>query len=99
MSSGAPDKFFPAVAARAGVVKVMYMDTTYDPSHREYGITLATSTDGGSTWSHQRVDTGLSMPNNSMWFRANAPGCELCATFIGDYNGVAIDTLGRTHIV
>ena len=99
VSSGAPDKFFPAVAARAGVVKVMYMDTTYDPSHREYGITLATSTDGGSTWSRQRVDTGLSMPNNSMWFRANTPGCELCATFIGDYNGVAIDTLGRTHIV
>lgn len=99
VSSGAADKFYPAVAARAGVVKVMYMDTTYDPAHRKYGITLATSTNGGATWSHQRIDTGLSMPNNSMWFRALIPGCQFCSRFIGDYNGIAIDSLGRTHVV
>jgi len=34
------------------------MDGSYDYPNRDlYGITLATSTDGGSSWSFERVDT------------------------------------------
>ena len=34
-----------------------------------------------------------------MWFRAHAPDCDTCATFIGDYIGLAVDTLGRAHMI
>lgn len=100
VSGGPADQWFPWADARGDVVKVMYMDGVYDwPNRDRYGITLATSNDGGATWSYQRIDSGLSDPEHSVWFRANVAGCAQCATFIGDYNGLAIDTLGRTHLV
>lgn len=99
VTSGPADKWMAWGAADNGVVKVMYMDGTYDWPNRDlYGITLATSTDGGASWSFQAVHTALSDPDHSIWFRANVPGCEQCSLFIGDYNGLAIDSLGRTHI-
>jgi hypothetical protein len=75
------------------------MDGTYDlPSRNQYGITLATSTNGGASWSQQQVSTALSNPNTSVWFPAGVTGCETCSRFIGDYIGATIDTLGRTHM-
>ena len=100
VTSGPADKWMAWGAAQGGVVKVMYMDASYVyPARDRYGITLATSRNGGSSWSFRRVDSGLSNPNNSLWFRAHVEGCDLCSLFIGDYNGMAIDSLGRTHIV
>jgi hypothetical protein len=99
VTSGPADKWFPWVTARGGTVKALFMDGTYDwPNRNQYGITLATSTDGGATWSGQQVSTALSNPNTSVWFRAGVTGCETCSRFIGDYIGAAIDTLGRTHM-
>ena len=100
ITAGDGDRWMPWGGARNGVVQVMYMDGAYDwPNRNLYGITLATSLDAGVTWTYQRVDTALSDPDHSLWFRAGVSGCEQCSTFIGDYNGLAIDSLGRTHLV
>jgi hypothetical protein len=99
VTSGPADKWFPWVTARAGTVEALFMDGTYDwPSRNQYGITLATSANGGTSWSQQQVSTALSNPNTSVWFPARVTGCETCSRFIGDYIGAAIDTLGRTHM-
>ena len=37
------------------------------------------------------VSSAPSDPNDSLFFVSNAPGCTTCATFIGDYNGLAVD--------
>jgi hypothetical protein len=100
VTSGPGDRWMPWGAAANGVVKVMYMDGSYDyPNRNLYGITLATSTDGGTNWSFERVDTAPSDPDHSIWFRAGVTGCEQCSLFIGDYNGLAIDSLGRSHVI
>jgi hypothetical protein len=59
---------------------------------------LAQSTNGGVSWSSQTVSNAVSDADHSVWFRAHAPGCDTCATFIGDYIGLAYDTLGRAHV-
>jgi hypothetical protein len=100
VTSGPADKWFPWITARGGKVEVLYQDGTYDwPNRNLYGETLATSTNGGATWSYQEVDTALSDPNHSVWFQAHAPDCPTCSRFIGDYIGAAIDSLGRTHML
>jgi hypothetical protein len=46
------------------------------------------------------VSTQPSHPNQSRFFRAGfaaAPACGDCATFIGDYNGIAFGTDGNIH--
>jgi hypothetical protein len=98
VTTGNGDRWMPWAGARGGTVKIMYMDGSVDRNRDLYGIKLATSTNGGATFSTQAVG-GLSDPDHSLWFRAHAPDCDECATFIGDYNGLAIDSLGRTHIV
>jgi hypothetical protein len=100
VTSGPGDRWMAWGAAANGVVKVMYMDGSYDYPNRDlYGITLATSTNGGNSWSFERVDTAPSDPDHSIWFRAGVTGCEECSRFIGDYNGLAIDSLGRSHVI
>ena len=44
------------------------------------------------------MSTAVSDPNHSVWFRAGAPDCPQCSRFIGDYIGLAFDTLGRAHM-
>ena len=63
-----------------------------------YVTNLATSTNNGASWSYQTVSNAVSDANHSVWFRAHAPDCDTCSTFIGDYIGLAYDTLGRAHI-
>ena len=101
VTTGEGDRWFPWADARGGVVKVMYMDGSYDlPNRDQYGITLSTSTNGAATWgAAQQVSTALSDPDHSVWFRAKTADCYSCATFIGDYNGLTIDSLNRTHMV
>ena len=51
-----------------------------------------------ASWSYQTVSTAVSDADHSVWFQAHAPDCATCSRFIGDYIGMAFDTLGRAHI-
>jgi hypothetical protein len=45
------------------------------------------------------VASAPSNVNNSLFFRAGVTGCVNCATFIGDYNGLAVGSDGKIHSV
>ncbi len=86
VTSGPGDRWMPWAGAYNGKVRVMFYDASYEyPSREQYSVTLATSADGGATWSFERVDTAPSTPGITY--------------FIGDYQGMAVDSLGRAHIV
>jgi hypothetical protein len=84
------DQFYPwATVGSDGNVRVAFSDRSYDPSNIQYGETLASSFNGGASFSLSRVDTGLSNPNDSR-FVTNGGATNGKATFIGDYNGLDI---------
>ncbi len=86
VSNAARDQFYPwAAVGPTGDLAVGYMDRQYQPAGAscQYGFTLSTSHNNGNSFTHQRVDTGLSRADNSRWFGKNT-------RFIGDYNNVAI---------
>ena len=93
------DQWFPwADVGPDGSLHVLYMDGRTD--RNLYDITIASwSGSGAPSFSLQVVSQAPSNPDNSLFFRAGsqAEGCEGCATFIGDYNGIAVDTSGRVH--
>ena len=95
VTSGATDKWFPWVAARGGKIGVAYQE---EAGAGTYVTRLATSTNGGASWSYQTVSNAVSDANHSVWFRAGAQNCPECATFIGDYIGLGYDSLGRAHV-
>ncbi len=96
-STSANDQFYPwAAVGPGGVLKVAYKDRSYDSANIKYGETLATSTNGGASFSTVRVDTGLSNPNDSRWF-TNGGTTNGKATFIGDYENLAIGSDGVSH--
>jgi hypothetical protein len=95
VTSGATDNWFPWIAARGGKVGVAYQE---EAGPGTYVTRLATSTNNGASWTYQTVSNAVSDANHSVWFRAHAPDCDQCSTFIGDYIGLAFDTLGRAHI-
>ena len=95
VTSGVSDKWFPWAAARGGTVGVTYQE---EVGTGLYVTRLAESTNDGASWSYQTVSNAVSDANHSVWFRANAPDCATCATFIGDYIGLDYDTLGRAHL-
>src|SRR6266571_6514702 len=91
------DQFYPwAAVSSTGVLKVAFKDRSYDPSNIMYGETLATSTNHGVSFTSMRVDTGLSNPNDSRWF-TNGGTTNGKATFIGDYEGLAVGSNGVSH--
>jgi hypothetical protein len=45
------------------------------------------------------VSSDPSDPNNSLFFRARAAACFNCATFIGDYNGLVVDSEDQVHSI
>ena len=63
-----------------------------------YVTDLATSTNDGASWATRPSRTPSPTPNHSVWFQAHAPDCDTCSTFIGDYIGLAFDSLGRAHM-
>jgi len=69
---------------------------SYDPSNIQYGYTLTSSTNQGSSFTSTRVDTGLSNPNDSRFF-TNGGQTNGKTKFIGDHNGLAIGTDGVSH--
>ena len=100
ITSGPGDRWMPWGGAYGGTVRVMYMDGSYDMDRTHYGVTLASSSDGGTTWTFERVDPlPSSNPNYVALFGAGVADCYYCAGFIGDYQGMAVDSLGRAHIV
>jgi hypothetical protein len=91
------DQFYPwAAVSSTGSLKVAFKDRSYDPLNIKYGETLATSTDGGASFTTVRVDSGLSNPNDSRWF-TNGGTTNGKATFLGDYEGLAIGSDGVSH--
>ncbi len=92
------DQWFPWVDVNPtdGSVHVLYMDGRTDRDL--YDITIASWTGAGApSFALQVVSQAPSNPDNSLFFRAGVAGCEGCATFIGDYNGIAVDMLDRIH--
>ena len=90
------DQFYPwAAVGPTGKVYIRYADRQYDSNNIQYGQTLATSTDGGTTFALSRVDTAPSNPDDSVWFvTAQAPGQTV---FLGDYDGLAVGSDDVPH--
>jgi hypothetical protein len=98
VTSGPADKWMPWAGAYGGKVAVGYMDGTADyPTRDKYGFTIATTRNDGKSWAYQSASTALSDPDHALSFQAGVTGCEECSAFIGDYNGLAVDSLGRVH--
>jgi hypothetical protein len=95
VSSAPNDQFYPwATVAPDGTLDISYFDRSYDPANSKYGITLGALAPGSSSFSDQRVDTGLSDPNHARWFSGSTNGET---TFLGDYNGLAIGADAVAH--
>jgi len=74
------------------------MDADVDGPVRDgYGFSNLNVPVGGSPGVPLVVSSAISRPNNSLFFLAGAAGCVTCATFIGDYNGLAVDSAGQVH--
>jgi hypothetical protein len=96
ITSTPSDNWMAWAAAYNGKVGILYMsaaspDAAHPDRGKTYVVNFRSSTDGGATWSSaQPLNSTPSYVNYSMWFRApTSSGCTpLCATFIGDYNGL-----------
>jgi hypothetical protein len=97
------DQWFPwSDTDAAGNLHVGFMDgsPTAGVPRMTYGFSNTTvPTAGGLASPTTVVSSAPSTPNNSLFFRAGIETCPNCATFIGDYNGLAIGADGKTHSV
>jgi hypothetical protein len=98
------DQWFPWADTNktTGELVVGYMDGNIGAVPRtQYGFTNVSIQLAGGPGSPLVVSSAPSNPNRSLFFRAGAEavGCQLCATFIGDYNGLAVDSNGNAHSV
>ena len=102
-SGAGNDQWFPWVDVSPvdGTVGVLYNDRAYDPTHDTHEATLSESPAGGATFTAAKVSTASSHPRDSRFFRAgaNAPGCENCARFHGDYIGLTYGANGNANLV
>jgi len=102
-SGAGNDQWFPWVDVSAvdGTVGVLYNDRSYDPTHDTHEATLSESPAGGASFAAAKVSTAASHPRNSVFFQAgaNAPGCEACARFHGDYIGLTYGSDGNANLV
>jgi len=101
IDSAANDQFYPWVdVSNSGRVDIGYMDRSYQPEVQgaacKYGFSLRRITFPGGVFTPTpkvQVDTGLSNPGKSRWFSGTTAGNS---RFIGDYNGIAIGSDGKT---
>jgi len=92
IGGGAGDQFFPWIAARNGTVDASWFNRA--GTDDTYTIAGAVSTDGGASWSSPvtlSTATSQVLQGNLFGF----PDCA--ASFIGDYNGIAVDSSGVGH--
>ncbi len=83
------DQFQPQVAvAPNGVVSVMFFDRRNDPNNLKIDTYLAQSTDGGQSFHSNVRVTSVSWDPN---IDAPIPDDGTHVTFIGDYQGLAVD--------
>jgi photosystem II stability/assembly factor-like uncharacterized protein len=98
VSTAPRDQWFPwaDVNPATGRVGVIFHDRSYSWNPDRYHTTLAERTGGGS-WRMRRLSTESSDPTRSLFFQAEAPGCFTCATFFGDYIGLAYGSDGSAN--
>ena len=98
VDAGATDQWFPWVEVNPvdGTVGVLYHDRlAADPDL--YDTTLAEGSPGSFT--QTTVTTTPSNPVESLFFQAGVEGCEMCATFHGDYNNISYGSDGNANLV
>lgn len=98
VDSSATDQWFPWADVNPvdGTVGVIYNDqASGDPAL--YNATFAKGSPG--SFSSTVVSTAASHPDDSDFFQAGVPGCELCAAFHGDYLGLAYGRDGVANLV
>jgi hypothetical protein len=91
------DQWFPwaevnPVTGRVGIIYNSRLAT----DEALHDATLAVETVGG--FSRSVVSTAASHPTQSLYFTADVEGCELCATFHGDYISVAYGSDGAANL-
>lgn len=95
------DQWFPwSDTDAAGNLHVGFMDADFADGtvRRQYGFSNTTVPLAGGLPSPTLVVSSMpSDPNDSLFFRARTPTCPNCATFIGDYNGLAVGPDGKVH--
>lgn len=95
-ASAGSDQWFPwAAVGPDGLLRVIYMDGRVDRDL--YDITLATANAAVTGFTYEGLSQQPSNPDQSIFFRARVEGCLDCATFIGDYNGLDVDSSMRAH--
>jgi hypothetical protein len=89
-SSGAPaDHYLPGIAVdRRGSVGVCYYDRRRDPENFLIDRECASSHDGGQTWRNFRI-------TKESFAASIAADLLINPVYMGDYDGVAADTLGQ----
>jgi hypothetical protein len=94
VATGPGDQWFPwaAVDPGSGDLAVVYNDGDAKNPGR-YGVSVARGRPGA--WRTSVLAPALSDLGRSLFFWANVPGCEHCATFHGDYIGIDFGSDGR----
>jgi hypothetical protein len=99
VDSSSTDQWFPwaEVDPTTGRVGIVYNDRlSSNPSL--YNASLAEQGVGGG-FVKTVVSTAASHPTQSLFFRAGVTGCELCATFHGDYINLSYGSDGTANLV
>jgi len=98
VDSGAGDQWFPWVEANpaTGKIGIVYNDRG-SSNGTFYGAALSEGLPG--SFVKTTVSTAPSDPVHSEFFQAEDPGCELCATFHGDYINVSYGSDGHANTV
>jgi hypothetical protein len=88
------DQFLPRIAVHNGLVAVGYLDHNKEPGSG-YHVSFVASRDGGKSWSKpKKISSKRSNPEKGNLF--SFPTCE--ASFIGDYNGIAVGADRSIHV-
>ncbi|HEY2950925.1 MAG TPA: sialidase family protein [Micromonosporaceae bacterium] len=97
VDAGAGDQWFPWVEVdpTTGAVGVLYHDRG-GANGPTYTTALAEGSPGALA--KTTVSTAASHPTDSLFFRANVTGCVDCATFHGDYIGLAYGSDGVANM-
>ena len=98
VDSAAGDQWFPWVDVNPtnGKIGILYNDRG-SSNGALYNASIAEGMPGSLATT--TVSTASSNPTQSRFFRAGVTGCENCATFNGDYVGIAYGSDGKANMV